>query len=169
MTFWKRAAILTMVVAAGLLAAQFVGAPSVAAQVRAALVRNVDEPARVPYFHSLSPTCPYANQCYVTFPAVPAGKRLHLTSIHVVFVGTNTNAFLWVNRNSTGNPLAAYTIAPTSAYFYGSQLATNQQVDLYFEAGEAPNLELGVSPVAEIVGTSLDKMSVSGYVVDILP
>jgi hypothetical protein len=51
------------------------------AQIRAALVKNVDEPGRAPYqqmieFNSGAPACPLSQFCLLTFSPVPAGKRL---------------------------------------------------------------------------------------------
>jgi hypothetical protein len=53
---------------------------AIAQAVRAALVRNQDEPGRNPYFESRDVNCT-AQGCVAGFSAVPAGQRLVLTFI----------------------------------------------------------------------------------------
>ena len=142
--------------------------PQAAAQVRPAMVRNVDEPARVPYYHSLAPACPFTNSCQASFPAVPAGKRLRVTSVGGLFYFTNVTGFFAV-RN-LGNVMMAFPVSPFSGAYYGNLISPNQQVDLYFEEGQAPVLEFGVSAgVGGIFSDARNRLTVSGYLVDVLP
>src|SRR5947207_15636412 len=56
----------------------FYAAPAIAQTVRAALVKNLDEPGRNPYMHTSYASCTslYTQTCQVFLPAPPAGKRL---------------------------------------------------------------------------------------------
>jgi hypothetical protein len=51
------------------------------AQVRAALVQNVDDPGRIPYQGVRACFFQSNNFCTVNFPPVPAGKRLVITHV----------------------------------------------------------------------------------------
>lgn len=142
---------------------------TVQAQVRPALVRSVDEPARVPYTQRMVPTCSFTNQCTATFPVVPAGKRLRITSVQVMMFNDNFPAFLGVHPGS-GLPLAVvFTLNPMPGYFYGNLLSTSQAVDLIYEAGESPLLEIGCSVANTFSADSRNSMGVSGYLVDTTP
>lgn len=154
------------------LVAGLINAPPAEAQTRPALVRSVDEPARVPYYHSLVPTCPFLNNCVATFPAVPAGKRLRVTFIGALFIGTDDPGYmaLHVNNDNAGNMRLAFPVAPFSGAFYGWIVSLSQQVDVYFEAGQAPFLDFGIG--AGLGGIDVDsrnRFTISGYLVDVLP
>jgi hypothetical protein len=140
------------------------------AQVRPAMVRSVDEPARVPYYHSQQPTCPFANVCEAVFPTVPAGKRLRLTTVAGMFRFTNDPGFFAVNLNARGSVIVAFPVAPFSGHYYGNFISTSQEVDLFFEAGQAPVLEFGVNAFSGGINNNLaNRFTVSGYLVDVLP
>src|SRR4051812_19831243 len=51
-------------------------APAIAAAVKAALVKNVDEPGRMPYRVEVHCDTVASNICSADGPAVPAGMRL---------------------------------------------------------------------------------------------
>jgi len=51
------------------------------AQVRAALVANIDEPARSPFQVTFNGSCP-ADSCFLVANPVPPNKRLHITHIN---------------------------------------------------------------------------------------
>lgn len=155
-----------------LLVAGFVHVPSADAQTRPALVRSVDEPARVPYYHSLAPTCPFLNQCVATFPAVPAGKRLRVTFVGAVFIGTDDPGYmaLHVDNDGVGNMRVAFPVTPFGAAFYGTMVSLNQQVDVFFEAGQAPFLDFGIGAgLGGIAANGRNRFTISGYLVDVLP
>jgi hypothetical protein len=140
------------------------------AQTRPALVRSVDEPARVPYSHDIAPTCPFANVCEAVFPTVPAGKRLRLTEVRLMFRFTNEPAFFAVNNDARGNLRVAFPINPFSGHYYGSLLSGNFPVDLIFEAGHQPALELGTNAFATPINVnSANRFGVTGYLVDVAP
>jgi hypothetical protein len=141
------------------------------AQARPALVRNVDEPARVPYYHSVAPTCPYVNECLVTFPAVPANKRLHLTAVMGFFRDqTAANGFVALSLNTDYNNLIyAFPVSAFSGAYFGNLFSFNQQTDLFFEAEQSPVVQLGVGSLTSISVNPLNRVTVSGYLVDVLP
>lgn len=142
----------------------------VSAQTRPALVRSVDEPARVPYFYALTPTCGFTNQCTATFPAVPAGKRVRVTEVGMFFRNTNVTGFLSVQKNNLANQWGAWAVSPINGAYYGALLSGHFKVDLMFEAGDSPVLEFGI-PAGQggIFQDSSNRLIVSGYIVDTAP
>ena len=151
--------------AIGLIAA--LSATAATAQVRPALVRSVDEPARVPYAYDLAPICPFTNSCYVDFPSVPAGKRLRITSVRLMFTGTNAVSVFVVRRVDTVFPTVAFPVAPFNGAYFGNLISGSFDVDLIFEAGQQPALELG-NP-SGIGNSSANRFGVTGYLVDVAP
>jgi hypothetical protein len=142
------------------------------AQTRPALVRSVDEPARVPYAHFLAPTCPFGNVCIAEFPVVPAGKRLRLTQVSVVSIGVSSaTGIVVVNKNSSLSPLLMFPVSRiNSAYYSGNSLVGTFALDMIFEAGERPVLELGVPAGAGGIPVDpTNKFGATGYLVDVLP
>lgn len=161
----------TTLLTTGLLsAAALVMSTPAAAQTRPAMVRSVDEPARVPYFHSLAPTCTFTNQCFATFPTIPAGKRLRVTAIMGYFRGTNTAGFVLLQNVDFNNPLVAFPVSPFNAAYYGSVISFNTPADIYFGAGQTPVLEFGIPAFAGGISVSPEnRLTISGYLVDVLP
>ena len=137
------------------------------AQIRPAMVRNVDEPARVPYFHTRDASCPYGNLCEATFPTVPAGKRLRVTSISVFWRNETVSAFMALDVNTSLNPVLIFPVSPTPFAYYGNCYAKTQEVDYYFEAGQAPVLEMGTGGTFNKFNTA--HLTVTGYIVDTTP
>lgn len=156
--------------------------PNAAAQVRAAVVKNIDEPARSPYQAYVHATVGVnsacgTNFCDFAFPAVPANKRLAVTNVSVRFVpdanGTIEDVYLYVLDN-TFNFLSKYPLqynpnlyppdhlAPNAARTY----VANEQVLWYLEAGQIPRLFFHTS------GGGLDtfgeqRVMLVGYLVDL--
>jgi len=101
---------------------------AVAQAVRAALVRNQDEPGRNPY--SQFAEC-LGSECSLTFPPVPAGQRLVVTFVSAA-VG-----------NGNGGPIG-FGGHGQDIRFLPSQNATvsvsNTPIVAYYEAGETPTL-----------------------------
>ena len=166
---WKRLAIGLACLSAGLLALQVVNVPKVAAQVRATLVRNVDEPARVPYLHTAAPTCPFLNDCYVQGPAVPAGKRLRVTRLQGTLLFQSGDTFHALHINSFRNPVAIFPSPVFNAFFFGNVSGFSTAVEYFFEAGESPVLEVGCSAAISISNDPRTKLSIVGYLVDTTP
>jgi len=137
------------------------------AQIRPAMVRNVDEPARVPYFVSAVPSCPFLNECLLAGPTVPAGKRLRVTRLEGILIGQATSIFFALTLNDDNSPVLLFPAAPISGAFFGNVLSFNQEVDFYFEAGQAPHILVGNS--SSIVVDVRNRLTIVGYLVDILP
>ena len=151
--------------AIGLIAA--LSATEATAQTRPALVRSVDEPARVPYSYDLAPVCFFLNSCEADFPAVPAGKRLRITSVRLMFTGTNVTSVFAVRRADTIFPTVAFPVAPFSGAYFGNLISGSFDVDLIYEAGQQPALELGNT--TNISNSSANRFGVTGYLVDVAP
>jgi hypothetical protein len=118
------------------------------AQLRATLIRNVDEPARIPYEHAVTPARPLTNVYRADFPAVPAGRRLKLTRISgwIQFVdASNLGAFVSINNPGTGQPRVAFPLSSFIAAYFGRVYSFDIETDFIFEAGQSPRVEMGVS------------------------
>jgi hypothetical protein len=136
-------------------------------QVRPAMVRSVDEPARVPYFVSAVPTCSYLNECYVTGSTVPAGKRVRVTRLEGILLSQTTSIFFALMENNTSTPVLMFPAQPMSGAFFGTLVSFNQEVDFYFEAGQTPFIVVGNT--SSISTDSRNRLTIAGYIVDLLP
>lgn len=133
-------------------------------------IRNVEEPARVPYFHSVNPQCPFGNLCEVKFPAVEPGKRLRVTFISGFVRNVNASGFAALNLDIRNNPLQYFPVSPLIGAFYGNIFSFNEAVDVYFEAGQSPHLEIGIpAGSGPFTPNPANRLTVSGYVVDVAP
>jgi len=171
-------------VAVGLLLA--VTPATVAAQTRPALVKDVDEPGRVPfqYIASAAPG-PGASSCGVNFcnfelPAVPAGKRLVITD----FYGTvslrpggtvhSLRLSVWDKTDPAGwvimgmfevphNPDAYYNVALT---FELRRYSFQSKLLMYVDAGFAPSIEFWTGG-ADLHASWPSQIMVVGYLVNL--
>jgi hypothetical protein len=168
MLTWKRVAITVSLLSIGLAALQIWRPPQVIAQVRPALVRNVDEPARVPYFVQAQPTCPYSNECLVAGPVVPAGKRLRVTRLEGMILLQVPNVIVYLSVNNDNAPVVLFPSSVFNQSFFGSGVSFNQEVDFTFEAGQAPYLCVGTSGGA-VSADHRNRYTIAGYLVDIQP
>jgi len=153
--------------AVGILALRLADVPKVAAQVRAALVRSVDEPARVPYFISGLPSCPFANECEIFGTVVPAGMRVRVTRLEGFFVSSTVNGFFALGLNDDSHPVLMFPVAPFSGAFFGTVFSFSQDVDFNFEAGQTPLLIVGGTGTISTDGRN--KLTIAGYIVDLTP
>lgn len=102
---------------------------AIAQAVRAALVRNQDEPGRNPY--SQNAECS-GSGCSVTFSPVPAGQRLVVTFLNgAVAADPGTALFL-------GGHSHEIRLLPT-VHSSGLEVA-NSPVVVFYDAGEAPTV-----------------------------
>jgi len=138
-----------------------------AAQDGIPLVRNVDERARALYNYTINASCIFPNVCMASFPTVPEGKRLRVTSVTVFAQFQSSSGFLALNLDYRGNPILAFPVAPIGMAYYGSSLSSSFQTDNYFEAGQTPILELGTWNNWN--RTYLPRLTVTGYMVDVAP
>jgi hypothetical protein len=147
-------------------------AKPVLAQIRAALVQNVDEPGRNPYQESSPCTFGISNQsCTLQFSAVPAGKRLVLTNIggsinvmNGVFpIGTIASSL--VGSQNAFVPFTAVRGAPNGVCGGCLTVYFDQQVRAYFGPGEVPNGMLEVHNQGAF--TNGGPLVLSGYFVNL--
>jgi hypothetical protein len=142
------------------------------AQIKPAMVRSVDEPARVPYGGTVAFSCPFGNDCTVEYPVVAAGKRVRITDVTIAIPAQSTAThFLAVHRNgaSFATMLSVFPMAPISAAFYGQMVSTTQSLNVYFEAGDKPVVELFVTAGSGGINASQARVTLTGYVVDTAP
>ncbi len=170
-----------LVVAGAFAAVLLLAAPVAVAQIRPAVVKNVDEPGRVPYVQFFSAVPGLSTGCGVNFcdfylPAVPAGKRLVITdvygvinlepgaTVHSLQLRATDSSFV-TTRNIfevPHNPSAYYTVA--LAYEL-RRYAFQAKVTMFVEAGDrvAVHFWTGGS-LHEDYATSL---TIVGYLVDV--
>jgi hypothetical protein len=171
--------------AAGLAVLAVVGgfaAKPAGAQVRAAIVQNVDEPGRNPY----ASTVFFANgfefpaggictnsQCDLHFQAVPAGKRLVVTNVignvYVDAPGVIAPVLLFPFGNSSqGTTMMLPAGLMAGTYLGANMVGINAEVRAYFEAGATP--AIAITPIGNI--SVLDSrgsaaITLSGYLVSL--
>jgi hypothetical protein len=168
---WKRFAITLLFLALGFVGLELVHAPEIAAQtIRPALVRSIDEPARVPFFVSAQPTCPFLNECSVNGGAVPVGKRLRVTRLEGMFVSQVPTLTVYLSVTGDNLPLVMFPSNAFNQAFFGTGVSFNQEVDFYFEAGQTPFLVVATpAGVGGISTDSRNRLTMAGYLVDVQP
>ncbi|HLK19530.1 MAG TPA: hypothetical protein VKT81_11250 [Bryobacteraceae bacterium] len=121
---------------------------ALAQAVRAALVRNQDEPGRNPY--SQFAEC-LGTECSLTFPPVPAGQRLVVTFVSIVAGDANGGPLAFTGH---GQDVRFFTTQNASVSIY------NGPTVAYYEAGETPTLNC-------YCGNSLMEATLSGYFISL--
>jgi hypothetical protein len=126
------------------------------AQIRAALIVSVDEPARTPWQVTFSGRC--ANDCYLYPQPVPAHKRLHITHISV---SANFGSNFGMDMGKT-DASGKITVFPSLAGYVATSADSylNQPVDLYVDSGESLYFHFGLFPNISFSHTA------TGYLVD---
>ncbi len=169
---YKCLSIVTLRLMAGLILLLISNIPC-EAQVKAALVRNIDEPARVPYFFSAEPAFLTLNVCFLSGSVVPAGKRLRVTRLAGAFFlqdAALTGYTYGLHVSSGGTfPVLIFPGIPFQNSFYGNTVSFNQEIDYYFEAGQRPVLQVISNLGIPFSGTSVSRLTITGYMIDILP
>jgi hypothetical protein len=131
-------------VAATVSAVAVIGAFSakpVIAQIRAALVQNVDEPGRNPYQETQFVICA-AQNCNFTFATVPAGKRLVLTHVNgTVNTAGGTVPITLIQSSLGGSPFATVWVPLTKSTVHSNatRFMISSDVLAYFGPGEQPS------------------------------
>ena len=140
------------------------GAKPLLAQIRAALVKNVDEPGRIPYQSNAICEFTIHNDCNAPLTPVPAGKRLvlqHASVLRQCIAPPCIGSYVAIRSHdhslSTGP--AAYVSSPRLT---NSFTALDQDIRLYLEAGDIPTLEMGFSE-----GESFASFTITGYLIDL--
>jgi len=109
------------------------------AQVRAALVRDVDSPALAPATFRASFTFNFINQ-QALLTTVPAGKRLVVDNISYLSSGSNAGELIFlVLRNAEFGPIVQYTPINRPHASAASGLTIQEgsfPTTVYFEAGQ---------------------------------
>lgn len=105
-------------------------------------VRNLDNATRSPYQETISFNQDQANfcdnfVCVVSFPAVPAGKRLEVTYVSAVFNSPNGGATISVRPSFA---VRVYLPLPQT-YGFGTYVG-GASVTAYVEAGATPTVGL---------------------------
>jgi hypothetical protein len=145
------------------------------AQVRAALVKNIDEPGRMPYqrietFLPTAPECLNPTICTLSFAAVPAGKRLVVEQMSMLlFVSTGGKpTFLafgdGFNPNVSNVEILEpdFTLSPVGASGADSW-SINRSVRVYYGAGEIPRLKVRAS---DDFAPFFSNATLHGYLID---
>lgn len=152
MTKWKKSLLITAPAIALALVAGLWMTPSTVAQIRAALVRDVDHPAQAPVRLFASLVIPAGQASSATnLSAVPAGKRLVIQTVSVFGYSQDPErivaVWLTLNPETTYISLDPETTEskPLGSFFTGySAIAYNRNVNFVYEPGEVPRIVVGV-------------------------
>jgi hypothetical protein len=140
------------------------GAKPLLAQIRAALVKNIDERGRVPYM--VQATCSVNGfECLASFPAVPANKRFVIEYVNAqvqVPPSAMAETFLHIPSLPTGVVFTTHLVEQDQAF--GSLYSVSTPVVLYGEAGEV--LICGTR-LFTASGGMVGFFTLSGYLVDL--
>jgi len=138
---------------------KFYAVPAIA-QIKAALVKNVDEKGRSPYQQSGFVQCTASSGfCDLVFPPVPAGKRLVAEHISAnVFAPNGVNAMFLVVGGNTSFDLPTHTASLSSLY------SMNEVVLGFYEAGQTPLFRLATSVPDPSAAASV---TLTGYLIDL--
>jgi hypothetical protein len=136
------------------------GTPSVSVSNHVA-VRNIDEKGRNPYMQGAFQTCSQGNAfCDMTFPAVPAGKRLVIERVSAN-IGLNPGS--GINGTFLIAPGVFFSL-PGRAMSTPTLVGVNEQVLTYFEAGQVPLYRVVLSSSTD---SGVVSSVISGYLVDL--
>ena len=167
MARWKNYVWMAAGLSALSLVAAFTARPLLA-QIRAALVQNVDEPGRTPYLSTADlSSCGGFNVCDGLFATVPAGKRL---------VATNLTGLIYLETPgviSSGCVAGGTTCFPTvlqAGVFSGALNAVGMNVtlDVFIDGPAQPSILLQGTTNFVIFpkGVVGEAITLSGYLVD---
>jgi len=137
---------------------KFYAVPALA-QVRAALVKNIDEKGRIPYQAIATCPTPVAGiSCAAAFPAVPVNRRLVIQHINAEFnkvAGFEpTAAISFIGDDNLNRRFVIPTFARVGTTNYG----INSPLLAYVEAGRVVSLE---------AFGSISQAQLTGYLVDL--
>jgi hypothetical protein len=153
---------------ASLIALGQFGAKPLLAQIRAALVKNIDERGRAPYMvQATCGTVAIAIQCEADFPVVPANKRFVVEYVNGLVSAAHGNfqgAFLNV-------PSAGQVRVSLLAHFDATNASNRDQYTIsmpavvYYEPGQVPFAVLAAEASPGLLGGTI---TLSGYLVDLI-
>jgi hypothetical protein len=140
------------------------------AQIGAALVKNADEPGRVPYQQTLefgpnSTICLGGLFCVLSFPPVPSGKRLVVEQVSaLIAVSGGQVHYLTLGDQFLTNGGNVAILQPNFVPAYnGRFLATTQQVRAYYEPEATPKLKIAVT---NGFSNFRSNVTLTGYLID---
>jgi len=169
MNRWKNYVLMAAGVAALTLVGAFTAKPLLA-QIKAALVQNVDEPGRSPYSSASNFTNSSCSGvlCVIRFTPVPAGKRLVVTNLTgQINVGApGVVSFLILDAPASALSTHSTALIPTTLLagtVNGSnRLGVTATLLAFFSAGDEP-----AASVLATTGISQEGLlTLSGYLVD---
>ena len=139
----------------------------VLAQVRAALIKNIDEPGRAPYM--IQTVCrPEAgsNFCKGTFPSVPANKRFVVEYVNGnVSVDGSTLSLIALSVPSAGSNSFVFPAHLDVSTFGFNSYSISERVIFYYDGGQVPSIQI-LSTMASATPPS-GGLTLSGYLVDL--
>ena len=147
-------ALAALAVAGGLLAA-----PAQAQTPNPAPVKNVDEKGRSPYMENQTLVCNQGLVCELSFPPVPAGKRLVVQHVNAG-IGIPTGGVRLTALATQGN---TQFLLPARSISESTLLIVNEPVLGYFESGQAPIFRVVLTATADVAFVS---STISGYLID---
>jgi hypothetical protein len=150
-----------------------VAAPETIAQVRAALVKNVDEPGLNPFSQSFvlsTNACSCTNCCFISTDTVPAGKRLVIQNVSGWFpLSSAANAgYIHLSQGDSGGSTVINTIPPTfRTQWNGGDYPAyefNQNTMAFVDAGKQARVAIFSSAS---FGSRSGTLTINGYFVNL--
>jgi hypothetical protein len=173
---WMAAGLALLAVLGGL------AAKPALAQVRAAIVENVDEPGRNPYASTVffangfefpaGGTCG-SSQCELHFQTVPAGKRLVVTNVignvYVDTPGVISPVLLFPLGNSgQGTTMMLPSGLMAGTYQGSNMIGISAEVRAYFEPGATPAISIiPIGAISALGSKGSTAITLSGYLVSL--
>jgi hypothetical protein len=103
------------------------------------------------------------NSCVISFPAVPAGKRLVITHVSALAVMPSASSLVVIELRGA-NVFQFLPAVPSQGNFSGEfDFIANQEVLAAYDAGQSPN----VDAFAAVASPFTVEASISGYMIDV--
>jgi len=134
-----------------------IAGPAIAQAVKAALVKNIDEPGRTPYQVDLS--CSANGGCMVDLAAVPNNRRLV-----VQYISIQLNSSTSPPRLLLTSPVLFPLISIPVVFAEGQNYIAAQALTAFYDSGKTPEILCG--------GTGINfgcQGTIVGYLVDLTP
>ena len=134
------------------------------AQVRPAIIQDRDQAGRNFYSSTSSCNTVTFNFCQITFPAVPAGKRLIVTHVSALNVMLAANTITSMDLRAVGGVIRGFfnvQVAPGTGSSFN--YTTNEATLAKFDAGESAQLITFSNSSASFTLVGI----ISGYLIDI--
>jgi hypothetical protein len=131
-------------------------APPVMAQVRAALMQDVDQPARAPFQATV--TINSNNFVFTNIP-IPAGKRLVIDYVSMSGAAATSGSYIQpivlLSASVAGNPSVAYYYGPNQSTTAAGQYYHSEQTTIYADSLAAGPAYAGFSPTFEVFNVNI--------------